>query len=94
MQHGDFSLYDYISFHIFYIWNKKFKYLIYNKQCAAYCVKTTMFVCRSFSYKKGQRECFLSAGNMLTETDPEIMQSSEMYDYYELSSQTCKYQYV
>lgn len=53
--------------------------------CARYCVQSTRFICRSFHYLIGKRECFLSSLNRERVTSRGNYSSS--YDYYELNSQ-------
>nr|XP_022319040.1 uncharacterized protein LOC111121867 isoform X2 [Crassostrea virginica] len=53
--------------------------------CARYCVMSTSFVCRSFHYLIGKRECFLSSLNRERVTSRGNY--SSIYDYYELTSQ-------
>lgn len=54
-------------------------------QCARYCAQSTRFICRSFHYLIGKRECFLSSLNRERVTSRGNYSSA--YDYYELKSQ-------
>ncbi|XP_064610534.1 serine protease svh-1-like isoform X2 [Liolophura sinensis] len=54
------------------------------EMCARKCVEARNFVCRSFSFKRGKNECFLSDSNTMSAGRP---LDSEEYDYYELTSQ-------
>ncbi|XP_061168027.1 uncharacterized protein LOC133176972 [Saccostrea echinata] len=53
--------------------------------CARYCLQSTRFVCRSFHFVIGKRECFLSSKNRERVTSSGNY--SAVYDYYELKSQ-------
>ncbi|XP_065921575.1 uncharacterized protein [Magallana gigas] len=53
--------------------------------CARYCAQSTRFICRSFHYLIGKRECFLSSLNRERVTSRGNYSSA--YDYYELKSQ-------
>ncbi|KAK3090315.1 hypothetical protein FSP39_010872, partial [Pinctada imbricata] len=53
--------------------------------CARYCVESTTFVCRSFGYVIGGRECFLSDLN--SESPNAKIRSSSRFDLYELKTQ-------
>ncbi|XP_052689239.1 deleted in malignant brain tumors 1 protein-like isoform X3 [Crassostrea angulata] len=52
--------------------------------CARYCAQSTRFICRSFHYLNGKRECFLSSLNRERVTSRGNYSSA--YDYYELNS--------
>ena len=60
-------------------------------QCARYCLESTDFVCRSFGYKIGERECFLSDKN--SNSPGANRKFSAEYDLYELISQQSKFKY-
>ncbi|XP_069125491.1 LOW QUALITY PROTEIN: uncharacterized protein [Argopecten irradians] len=57
------------------------------EKCASKCLETREFVCRSFSYNRQKRSCFLTDinTNLAVYID---LEPSEDHDYYELSSQT------
>ncbi|XP_021351066.1 deleted in malignant brain tumors 1 protein-like isoform X2 [Mizuhopecten yessoensis] len=57
------------------------------EKCAMKCLETREFVCRSFSYNREMRSCFLTDVNTHVAIDTDVEPSTE-YDFYELSSQT------
>ncbi|XP_033752445.1 deleted in malignant brain tumors 1 protein-like isoform X2 [Pecten maximus] len=57
------------------------------EKCAEKCLETREFVCRSFSYHREDRSCFLTDMNTHLAIDI-IPEPSNDHDFYELSSQT------